>query len=89
MDLLKSFDCIDHELLIVKQSAYGFCNDALLMIYSSISSSAPLLRRSTSESAAVHANQLCGAFMRSQSRNLAARLESLRFFFLNNKFVIW
>ena len=44
----------------------------------SISSSAPSLRRSTRESAAVHANQLCGAFMRSQSRIFAARLESLR-----------
>ena len=30
------FDCIDHELLIAKLSAYGFCNDALLMIYSSL-----------------------------------------------------
>ena len=34
MDLSKAFDCIDHELLTAKLSAYGFRNDALLMIYS-------------------------------------------------------
>ena len=34
MDLSKAFYCIDHELLIAKLSAYGFCSVALLMIYS-------------------------------------------------------
>ena len=33
-DLSKAFDCIDHELLIVKLHAYGFDNDALKFIYS-------------------------------------------------------
>ena len=33
-DLSKAFDCIDHELLIVKLHAYGFDNVALKFIYS-------------------------------------------------------
>ena len=37
MDLSKAFDCINHELLIAKLSAYGFCKDALLMIYNYLS----------------------------------------------------
>ena len=37
MGLPKAFDCINHELLIAKLSAYGFCNDALLVIYNYLS----------------------------------------------------
>ena len=33
-DLSKTFDCIDHELLIVKLNAYGFDNLSLTFIYS-------------------------------------------------------
>ena len=33
-DLSKAFDCIDHELLIAKLSAYGFSHSALNYIYS-------------------------------------------------------
>ena len=33
-DLLKTFDCIYHELLIAKLNAYGFDNSSLTFIYS-------------------------------------------------------
>ena len=34
MDLSKVFDCIPHDLLIAKLHAYGFNEDALVLIYS-------------------------------------------------------
>ena len=34
MDLSKMFDCLNHELLIAKMSAYGFSSPALKLIYS-------------------------------------------------------
>ena len=37
MDLLKSFDTINHELLIPKLYVYGFSQDALKLIFSYIS----------------------------------------------------
>ena len=36
-DLLKAFDCIDHELLVTKVNAYGFDNSSLAFIYSYLS----------------------------------------------------
>ena len=37
MDLLKAFDTINHELLIVKLHAYGFINETLTLIASYLS----------------------------------------------------
>ena len=34
MDLSKAFDCIPHDLLTAKVHAYGFDEDALVLIYS-------------------------------------------------------
>ena len=34
MNLSKAFDCLNHELLIAKRSAYGFRRPALKLIYS-------------------------------------------------------
>ena len=36
-DLLKAFDCIDHELLVTKVNAYGFDNSSIAFIYSYLS----------------------------------------------------
>ena len=37
MDLSKAFDCLNHELLIAKLSAYGFSPNALRLIHSYLS----------------------------------------------------
>ena len=37
MDLSKAFDCLNHELLIAKLSAYGFSPSALRLIHSYLS----------------------------------------------------
>ena len=37
MDLLKAFDCLNHELLIAELEAYGFSRSALTLIYNYLS----------------------------------------------------
>ena len=37
-DLLKAFDCLDHELLIAKLNAYGFTRSALLFVHGYLNS---------------------------------------------------
>ena len=37
MDLSKAFDCLNHELLIAKLSAYGFSPNALQLVHSYLS----------------------------------------------------
>ena len=36
-DLLKAFDCLDHELLIAKLNAYGFSLTALKLVHNYLS----------------------------------------------------
>ena len=44
MDLSKAFDCIPHDLLIAKLSAYGFDENSLVFIYSNLKRSDQCVR---------------------------------------------
>ena len=50
MDLSKAFDCVNHELLIAKLSAYGFSKNALLFIHSYLSERAQRVQIETEHS---------------------------------------